>query len=85
VKVAIVSVYVDLEEFEAEDLLDEVRKRGLLKPDSNDYSEIISLLENNSGAAIIKTGVGEAFSISVGGNCSYTDNGRSTIIVINGE
>jgi len=83
--VAIVSVDVELDEFRDEDLLEEVKKRGLLKAESNDYSEIISLLENSSGAAVIKTGVGEAFSISVGGNCSYTDNGRSTIIIISGE
>ncbi|MCC5468577.1 hypothetical protein [Pelosinus baikalensis] len=82
---AIVSVDVDLDEFGDEDLLEEVKKRGLLKAESNDYSEIISLLENSSGAAVIKTGVGEAFSVSVGGNCSYADNGRSTIIVISGE
>lgn len=82
---AIVSVDVELDEFRDEDLLEEVKKRGLLKAESNDYSEIISLLENSSGAAVIKTGVGEAFSISVGGNCSYTDNGRSTIIIISGE
>ena len=82
---AIVSVDVDLDKFRDEDLLDEVKRRGLLKAESNDYSEIISLLENSSGASVIKTGVGEVFSISVGGNCSYTDNGRSTIIIINGE
>ena len=82
---AIVSVYVDLEEFDDQDLLDEVKRRGLLKAESNDCSEIISLLENSSDAAVIKTGVGEAFSVSVGGNCAYTDNGRSTIIIINGE
>ncbi|SFM21847.1 hypothetical protein [Pelosinus propionicus] len=82
---AIVSVYVDLEEFEDDDLLEEVKKRGLLKAESNEYSEIISLLENSSDAAVIKTGVGGAFSVSVGGSCAYTDNGRSTIIIINGE
>ena len=82
---AIVSVDVELDEFEDEDLLEEVKRRGLLKAESNDYSEIISLLENSSEAAVIKTRVGEVFSISVGGNCSYTDNGRPTIIIINGE
>lgn len=82
---AIVSVEVDLDEFGDEDLLDEVKKRGLLKAENSDFSEVISLLENSTGAAVIKTGIGEAFSVSIAGSCAYTDNGRSTIIVINGE
>jgi hypothetical protein len=80
-----VSVEVDLGDFENEDLLEEVKRRGLLKPENNDYSEIVSMLEKSVGAAIIKTRVGEPFSVNVGGNCTYSDNGRTTIIIINGE
>jgi hypothetical protein len=85
VNVAIVSVDVELDEFEDEDLLEEVKKRGLLQADNNDYSQIVSLLENSSGAAVIKTRVGEAFSVNVGEQCTYSDSGRSTIIIITGE
>jgi hypothetical protein len=80
-----VSVDVDLGDFEDEDLFEEVKKRGLLNPEDNDYSEIVSMLEKSVGAAVIKTRVGENFSVNVGGNCTYSDNGRTTIIIINGE
>jgi hypothetical protein len=82
---AIVIIDIELDEFEDKDLLEEVKQRGLLRPESNDYSQIISLLEQSVGAAIIKTRVGESFSVNVGEQCTFSDNGRSTIIVISGE
>jgi hypothetical protein len=79
-----VDVDVDLGDFDDDDLLAEVKERGLLNnPDSS--ADLVEIAKENSIATVIEIGVCEAYEIVIGGKTAFNSSGRATIIILDGE
>lgn len=75
-----VDVDVDLDEFKDDDLLKEVKMRGLLNNDEVDLVEIA----RESGALIFQPGISEPYMLSVNNKSSFSSTGKATIIILEG-
>lgn len=85
---SLVTVNVDLEEIleelDADEILDEFKRRGMKLVEFMDVDDIVARLQDDGGHTIIRSGVADQVKIVIGEREAWVDSGKQTIIILNG-